>query len=169
MAYFAKVTKEKPNENSGDNAVIMGRKTWESIPEKFRPLKGRTNVAISRSYVTSSSAPRDAKSVVECDSLEAALNSPGISTSRKLFVIGGAQIYAAALERPETTRILLTRILSEFECDTFFPISLGEDGKSPNWERKSPANLKSWAGCDVASGIQEENGIKYIFEMWEKI
>jgi dihydrofolate reductase len=49
MAYFAKVTREGgPTTEGIPNAVIMGRKTWESIPRKFRPLKDRLNVVISR-------------------------------------------------------------------------------------------------------------------------
>lgn len=46
MAYFARVTSRAPPEKV--NAVIMGRKSWEGIPKKFRPLKGRRNVVISR-------------------------------------------------------------------------------------------------------------------------
>lgn len=46
MAYFAKVTSKAPDR--GVNAVVMGRKSWESIPPKFRPLKNRLNVVVSR-------------------------------------------------------------------------------------------------------------------------
>lgn len=46
MAYFAHVTSNAPEGKS--NAVVMGRKTWESIPKKFRPLPKRTNIVISR-------------------------------------------------------------------------------------------------------------------------
>jgi dihydrofolate reductase len=48
MAFFKKVTSEAP-EGAAQNAVIMGRKTWESIPAKFRPLPGRLNVVLTRS------------------------------------------------------------------------------------------------------------------------
>lgn len=54
MGYFARVTKRIPSSESGSvtrkriNAVIMGRKTWDSIPERFRPLKGRVNVVVTR-------------------------------------------------------------------------------------------------------------------------
>lgn len=48
MAYFARVTKGENVERDGTNAVIMGRKSWEGIPSKFRPLPGRRNVVVSR-------------------------------------------------------------------------------------------------------------------------
>lgn len=48
MAYFAKVTTSTAGAGRAKNAVIMGRKSWESIPQKFRPLKDRLNVVISR-------------------------------------------------------------------------------------------------------------------------
>jgi dihydrofolate reductase len=48
MAYFAKITSHVPENVTKRNAVIMGRKTWESIPTKFRPLKNRINVVVSR-------------------------------------------------------------------------------------------------------------------------
>ena len=86
----------------------------------------------------------------------------------RAFVIGGAQIYKAALERKETKRILLTRVLSDFECDTFFPLQLDESGKSEGWERKSKEDLDRWVGEQVPEGVQEENGTRYVFEMWEK-
>ena len=145
----------------------MGRKTWESIPLRFRPLKDRLNIVITRDS-TVDSAPQFNRAV-RSESIESAVNTIGsASLDRRAFVIGGAQIYKAALERKETRRILLTRVLSDFECDTFFPVELGENGKGEGWERKEKADLDSWVGESVPEGIQEENGTKYIFEMWER-
>ena len=150
------------------NTVIMGRKTWDSIPPKFRPLKDRTNIVISRG---------DPRAVAEgekivTNSLSQAANSAEIhaaSSPSRLLVIGGAQIYKASLDTKEAKRILLTRVLGEFECDTFFPVMLGEDGKATGWERKSKGDLDRWTGETVPEGIQEENGTRYVFEMWERI
>jgi dihydrofolate reductase len=88
----------------------------------------------------------------------------------RAFVIGGAQIYKAALEIKETKRILLTRVLTDFECDTFFPVALGEDekGQGEEWEKKSKVELDEWVRESVPEGVQEENGTMYIFEMWER-
>ncbi|KAH7348699.1 dihydrofolate reductase-like domain-containing protein [Rhexocercosporidium sp. MPI-PUGE-AT-0058] len=165
MAYFARVTKRASPGNT--NTVIMGHKTWESIPSRFRPLKDRINVVITRG---------DPQTVAEgqkivANSMYQAVDSAGAqagNSQSKLFVIGGAQIYKASLESEDTKRILLTRILGDFECDTFFPITLGEDGKASGWVRKSKEDLDHWTGETVPGGIQEENGTKYIFEMWEK-
>jgi dihydrofolate reductase len=83
-------------------------------------------------------------------------------------VIGGAQIYEEAIQRAETKRILLTRVLTDFDCDTYFPLQLNDDGKAEGWERKSKQELDRWVGETVPQGVQEENDTKYIFEMWER-
>lgn len=143
----------------------MGRKTWESIPPKFRPLKDRTNVVITRSKPNSTS---ECASVV-VNSLESAIKTLDTTgTVGKAFIIGGAEIYKAALKMEESKRILLTRVLSDFESDTVFPVVLGEDTDSGAWEKKSKEELDSWTGEVVPEGVQEENGTRYVFEMWER-
>lgn len=92
--------------------VLMGRKTWESIPEKFRPLPDRKNVVITRN--TSYKAPFG---VICFDDLETALAVFG--EREQLFVIGGGEIYAAAL--PSADFLELTEIDSDLDGDTFFP------------------------------------------------
>jgi dihydrofolate reductase len=140
----------------------MGRKTWESIPPRFRPLKDRNNVVISRSSNGFDQA-------ITVASMDVALNVIGSTVlDRRAFVIGGAQIYKEALEKAETKRILLTRVLTDFECDTFFPVKLNEDGTADGWTRKTKDELDSWVGESVPQGVQEENGTRYVFEMWER-
>ncbi|KAK3902356.1 dihydrofolate reductase-like domain-containing protein [Staphylotrichum tortipilum] len=178
MAYFARVTKRVPAATlptggvSGDgtgggsaavqNAVVMGRKTWESIPPRFRPLAGRTNVVISRS----GSTPQ----ALLAPSLPTALHSlttPALSPALgRVFIIGGAQIYASALELAQAKRVLLTRVLTEFECDTFFPVELKEGGGE--WRRCGVEEMDAWVGEVVPRGKQEEGGVEYVFEMWER-
>lgn len=89
--------------------IIMGRKTYESIG---RPLPGRQNIVISRR------ANYEAHGVEVADSLEKALTLCQ-KGSDEVFIIGGAEIYAAAL--PRTDRIYLTWIKKEIEGDTYFP------------------------------------------------
>lgn len=142
----------------------MGRKTWESIPPRFRPLKDRTNIVISRKLSSESCSGG-----LLASSIEDALSSLPAEGSQKTFVIGGAQIYKEALQKQQAKRILLTRVLTDFECDTFFPITLGKDGKAEGWVRKSKEELDRWVGETVVEGVQEEGGTKYVFEMWERL
>jgi len=111
MAWFKKVT----TETTGDtlNAVIMGRKTWESIPEKFRPLPGRTNIVISRS-------PEKVSADHVMKDLDTALEY-AYENCEKVFVIGGASIYKQAMKHPQLGELLMTYINFSYECDTFFP------------------------------------------------
>lgn len=93
----------------------------------------------------------------------------------KVFVIGGGQIYGAALKLPKevSRRILLTRVLSpEFRCDTFFPLELKEEGEasgSKEWVRKSKEELDQFVGEEVPEGLQVESGTEYEFQMWERM
>ena len=109
MSHFRTLTSGR---TPGKNAVIMGRKTWESIPEKFRPLPGRINVVMSRnkSYPLPINAKRAA-------SLDEALEVE----AEQLFVIGGAEIYSSAIDHERCESIYVTRIEKEYECDTVFP------------------------------------------------
>ncbi|KAF4634222.1 hypothetical protein G7Y89_g3893 [Cudoniella acicularis] len=162
MAYFARVTKRAPSLGA-TNAVIMGRKTWDSIPPRFRPLKERHNIVISRTLPPASKSSSSSSTTVS--SLSEALDTLSRPTdaekaSGRAFIIGGAQIYATALEKPETKRILLTRILSDFECDTFFPVVLEESGEAGSWRRRSKEELDAWVGENVADGEQEEGGTR---------
>ncbi|CAE6463432.1 unnamed protein product [Rhizoctonia solani] len=164
MAYFAKVTREGGPRSSGPNAVIMGRKTWESIKPHYRPLKGRLNVVISSSIASVDDlAPASASEhpTLLATSLEASV--AGVEASNA-FIIGGASIYTQALEHPATTRILLTRILEPAyeECDVFFP----EVRESNQWVQAEHADLEKWVGFEVPKGVQEEKGTKYEFQMW---
>lgn len=104
------------------NAVVMGRKTWESIPINKRPLPGRLNVVLTRS---GSFDIATAENVVICSSLNSALDmlasSPYCFSTEKVFVIGGGQILKDVLNAPGCDAIHLTDIEANIECDTFIP------------------------------------------------
>ena len=110
LAFFARLTA-----GSGDNAVVMGRKTWETIPERFRPLPRRRNIVITRQegYV--------AEGAEVAPSLERALECAQSPGTDRVFIIGGAQIYALALEHPACAGVYITEIDQDFGCDVFFP------------------------------------------------
>lgn len=121
MSYFKKLTCHT-HDPARQNAVIMGRVTWESLPAKFRPLPGRINIVLSRNALRPENIP---EGVHVCGSLNAAselLDSDDLKRLvERAFVIGGAQVYADALTSPRTTVIHLTRIDHTYSCDTFFP------------------------------------------------
>lgn len=108
MAYFKRTTVG----NGPQNAVIMGRKTWESLPDAYRPLPNRTNIVVS-----STLSSTDGCTVVTTldDALAFANNAP------EVFVMGGGQLYKTAIQHPECDRLLVTKIYQTFDCDTFFP------------------------------------------------
>jgi dihydrofolate reductase len=93
-------------------AVVMGRVTWESIPEKFRPLPGRKNVVVSRQ----AGYPALGASVVS--SLQDALAI--FPANEVVWLIGGAQLYAQAL--PLASQVVVTEIDADFEGDAFAPL-----------------------------------------------
>ena len=92
-------------------AVVMGRVTWESLPEKFRPLPGRTNVVVSRQ------TSFEANGAQVVSSLEAAMAL--FPTNEVVWLIGGAQLYSQAL--PLVSQIVVTEIDADFEGDAFAP------------------------------------------------
>ncbi len=92
--------------------VIMGRKTWDSIPEKFRPLPNRTNVVITRQ--SDFAVP---EGVTIFSSLEAALQK---YAHEDVMIIGGSQIYAAAMPLAKT--LYITHVDQEVDGDAFFPM-----------------------------------------------
>ncbi|KAF7557028.1 hypothetical protein G7046_g6140 [Stylonectria norvegica] len=174
MQYFARVTTRLPPQAppTAVNAVIMGRKTWDSIPPRFRPLKNRLNIIITRSAAasttTSISSVSSTEHPIRVASLEHALQIARARTDvARVFVMGGAQIYDAALKAPEARRVLLTSIAREFECDTFFPVVLGEG--ADGWARSGRDALEAWTGESVAEEGEEEAGTRYEFQMWEKV
>ncbi len=93
------------------HAVVMGRKTWESIPERFRPLPGRRNVVVTRT------PEWQADGAERAPSLEYALHL--LADEPEAYVIGGAEIYAAAL--PYADELVLTEIELDIDGDRFFP------------------------------------------------
>lgn len=106
MAFFKETTK--------DQIVIMGRRNYESIPPKFRPLPQRENVVISRN---SSFKPN---SCLVFNDLNQAIahyhNDP-----RTVFIIGGGEIYALAMKTLKIETLYITKVNHVFDADTFFP------------------------------------------------
>ncbi len=95
-----------------DTVVIMGRATWQSLPEKFRPLPHRINIVITRDSNFEATGAQIAHSLDEA--LEKAYEY-----AQEIYIIGGAQIYTLAL--PKTDHLHLTLIKGNKQADTLFP------------------------------------------------
>lgn len=109
MRFFTQTTK--------GHIVIMGRRNWDSIPLKYRPLSDRVNVVITRN-----AAFKDPGCAV-FHSIEAALHHyQQAGSSQDIFIIGGGQIYNHALENDLVDEMLVTHIDQDFEGDTWFPV-----------------------------------------------
>jgi len=118
-------------EKTAGHHVIMGRKNFESIPHKFRPLPNRTNIIITRNK------NYHAENCIIKTNLTDAINETKNNNENETFIIGGGEIYKLALEQNLVDRIYLTRIHHEFDGDTFFPYL--EEAK---WKEKSRLEYK---------------------------
>lgn len=104
---------------TGKNTVIMGRRTWDSLPVPNRPLKNRKNIVISRDPLLTFPGAHHALSLTHALAM-ASENAQG-----EIFVIGGGSVYAEAIQHPQCVKIhrsLLEPLAGqEWKCDTFFP------------------------------------------------
>jgi dihydrofolate reductase len=143
MSFFKRVTTRPPllSNTTKDvkikNAIIMGRKTWDSIPPKLRPLRDRVNVVVSRSKtIRDLAGPSNSEDLLVTASLPGAvsalekLQSDGKIELGKTFIIGGSEIYRAAIEELLTSNSAVLRIIrtqvrrkdgGAIKCDAFFP------------------------------------------------
>ena len=131
-------------------AVVMGRKTWDSLPPRFRPLPGRRNIVVTRQadwQATAAGDPAIHDQVTRAASLEEAI-ALGQATGSDVWVIGGAQIYAQAL--PLAHSIEVTEIARDYEGDALAP-TLG-----PEWREASRS-------AQVAA-----NGLPFSFVRYER-
>lgn len=127
LAHFRRVTMGCP--------VVMGRKTWDSLPARFRPLPGRRNVVVTRNPAWQADGAEAA------DSLDAALAT--LAGAATVFVIGGAQLYAQAL--PRADRLELT------EIDVAVPDA---DTRFPAWERGDFEVTARAAGASATGALR---------------
>lgn len=136
LAFFKQATLGCP--------VIMGRKTWESLP--FRPLKGRENIVMTRDWAY------DAEGARVYSAFSAAVNSAKAIAARtgadKVFVIGGEAIYRLAL--PIADRVYLTEVVAEPEGDAHFPEMADED-----WRETGAEHFEAGDGNDFAFTIRQ--------------
>ncbi len=141
LKYFANITR-KTKDLSKQNMVIMGRTTWESLPEKFKPLPDRKNVILSRNSKISAK-------VEIANSFKNAINIAD-ENIEKIFIIGGATVYEQAINLPNLDGIYITKIQKIYDCDTFFP--------------KIPSRFSE----KIILGKEQENNINFEFLFLKK-
>ena len=109
LPWNIKEDKERFKDLTEDHPVIMGRKTYESIPPKFRPLPQRKNIILSSTLASG-------EGIYIARNIEEAL---GLTDDNDSYVIGGKKVYESFL--PRVSKIELTKIHKHFDGDTFFP------------------------------------------------
>ena len=128
------------------NAVIMGHKTWESIPKHHQPLSNRLNVVLSRQ-----SDLQLPEGVLHYSSFNQAMSElEKRDDIGEVFNIGGGKLYAETIYHPNCNKIYITEIMDTYPCDTFFP--------------EIPNNFKK----NKESPVQLENGTEFKFVVYEK-
>ena len=153
LAYFARLTKTT-RDFSKQNAVVMGRRTWQSIPARVRPLRNRLNIVLTSQAQSEIS---DSPDVLVCKSFPEAVQLVD-SLSDKLescWVIGGSSVYQEAMKNIRLERLYITRILQDFDCDTFLP----------------EINMDQWRltqDKDVSTEVQEEAGVQFKYEVFQR-
>ncbi|BCW64042.1 dihydrofolate reductase [Paenarthrobacter sp. MSM-2-10-13] len=143
LKHFSQLTTGHP--------VIMGRKTWLSFPEKYRPLPGRTNIVVTRNEKWASTP--EAEGAVVVSSLDAALlESQFAPGGQKVWIIGGGEIFEQSMGIANLA--VITIIDADLEGDTFAP-ELGDD-----WAFDAVAPSDGW--------LTSKNGTNYRFTTWRR-
>lgn len=154
LKYFSTQTK-KIRDPSKRNVVIMGRKTYFGVPESKRPLPERFNIVLTGEPEKYSFPPE----VIVARSLDEALRriqEPTLADQiENVWIVGGYGVYKEAMSRPDCHRIYFTKVFASFDCDAFFPEVSSDFVRVPNDE-------------DIPTDVQEENGLKYQYQIYEK-
>ncbi|KAF6025085.1 DHFR [Bugula neritina] len=152
MQFFRKLTTKCAN--GKQNAVIMGRKTYFSIPEKFRPLKNRVNIVLSRASTLD--IPESVYHAKDFNSALDLLGSDSLKESLdRVFVIGGSAIYQEAFQSQHLYRVYLTRIYKSFQCDVFLP-------------KTSLPSFKRVQVDGIPYGLQQDSGTEFEFQVYQR-
>jgi len=143
LSHFSRLTTGHP--------VIMGRKTWESFPDKYRPLPGRTNIVITR-QATWRDTPGAEGAVAVASLDDALLESQFVDGHETVWIIGGGEIFAQALDLADVA--VVTTIDTTAEGDTFAP-DLGYD-----WTASASLPANGW--------LTSANGTRYRITLWRR-
>ncbi|XP_064388549.1 dihydrofolate reductase-like [Halichondria panicea] len=157
LSFMEAITKETRNDRK-QNAAIMGRRTWESIPPRFRPLPGRYNIVLSSKPPDEIPPGAHLVSPSLSSALDSLQTTPLCQEIEDVWIFGGTSVYEEAMRHKDCQRLYITEVLQEFPCDAFFPhidtslykiIDHSDDGRVPQ-------------------GELEENGVKYKFVVYQR-
>lgn len=168
ILYFRDITSACPEGST--NAVIMGHRTWESIPKKFRPLPNRVNVILSRSFTNKSE-----NGIYYYNSMDSILEAFHKSDYlvlekriNKIFIIGGAQVYNAFINDDRVDSLLLTNVSfvgdqnEKPQMDCFLNWDLSK------WNRRDTDELKKNVGVEFTEGLIKEGDYEYEYTLWDR-
>lgn len=133
-------------QKTGGATVVMGRKTWDSLPPRFRPLPGRDNVVVTRQNGWLPSPASDRVHVAT--DLDSAL-ATAATLGQSVWVIGGAQIYAQSLALAD--EVWVTEIDQDFDGDAYAPVLDGQ------WREVS------------REGHTSSNGLPFAFVCYQRL
>ena len=151
LKHFKEVT-ETTKDLAKYNAVIMGRKTWDSIPSKFRPLPNRINCILSKSLKYEDINSKIDNFVLHFNNFDHCLKELSSKENvENIFLIWWGSLYNQFVKHPNLEKIYITKVLKEFDCDTFF-----------DW---IPDNFV----LENYSEDLEENWIKFRFETYKRV
>lgn len=160
IKYFRDVTSNAPD--GSINAVIMGRRTWESIPPRFRPLPNRINVVLSRSNPN-----LEENDVFWGNSFDTALEFlQKRHDINKIFVIGGAEIYNQVINDPRISHLLLTEVSAN--NDATIPMDRFLHFPREAWTRSPHLQLLQFTGIDATDSTIKEGDFSYNYSLWCK-
>jgi len=135
------------------NVVLMGRKTWKSLPKDNRPLKNRINIVLSRSL---NSKPFKKINGNEVHFLTSIQNAVRLCNKRRdiesIFVIGGSSLFNTFVTKQLFQSIYITRLYTFFDCDTFI-VNMEKEDKHYDFDRSYSRYNR---------GIQKEQGISFL-------
>ena len=151
MKWFKEITTKTHYPNM-QNAVVMGRRTWESIPKKFRPLPGRLNIVLSTTDPVQLGLP------VEVQVYKNFQDALAYCEKKKqdiehVFVIGGGNLFNLALRHPACKTIYYTKVKQHFPCDTFID--------------HIPESFQVRTTFEHAHHV--DNGVSYTFKIYDRV